>query len=84
MDFHNILVSILLFAIWLSGSVNLGLMVWGLFAWQRQELGEQWECSPEAQCLVVTDLFSLRASGWQKFGVRAHGQGSFYGTMEQQ
>lgn len=84
MELHYILVSILVFAIWLSGSVNLGLMVWGLFAWQCQELGEQWEYRPEAQCLVVTYLFSLRASGWQKLGVRACGQGSFYGTMESQ
>lgn len=84
MDFHYILVSILVFAVWLSGSVNLGLMLWGMFACQCQELGGQREYRPEAQCLVITYLFSLRASGWQKLGVRARGQGSFYGTIESQ
>lgn len=84
MDFHYILVSILVFATWLSGSVNLVLMLWGMFACQCQELGRQWGYRPEAQCLVVTYLFSLRASGWQKLGVRACGQGSFSGTIESQ
>lgn len=75
--FMIFLVSILIFANLLGWRYELELIVWGLFAWQHQELEEQWENRLEAECPAVTHLFSLIASGLKKVGMRAHVQDSF-------